>query len=96
MALRGEIAIARDQTLSGRLEVGVAGNMIASANTPRLKTMFGPSKEGFQWITLKISGSASAPMDNFKELFLSARTAVVPAAEPEHEESTFEELTKPR
>ena len=96
MAIRGEIAIARDQTLSGRLEVGVAGNMIASANTPRLKTMFGPSKEGFQWITLKISGSASAPMDNFKEIFLSARTAVVPAAEPEHEESTFEELTKPR
>ena len=94
MALKGEISIAADQTLSGTLDVGLAEGMILAANTPRLKSMFGPSKDGFRWVTLKISGPASAPSDNFKELFSTA--TATPAAPAEIPRSSFEDLTRPK
>lgn len=95
MALKGEISIAPDQTLSGTLQVGVADAVIATAKTQRLKTLFGPTKDGFRWLTLKVSGPASAPVDNFKELFSAAPVTDTPAA-PAGGGSTFEELTRPR
>ncbi|MEO5917191.1 MAG: hypothetical protein ABIS50_23375 [Luteolibacter sp.] len=97
MALRGHISVAANQALSGNLEVGVADSMVAASKTSRMKTLFGPSKEGFRWITLKIGGTASNPTDNFKELFLAPEAT--PSAEsndPDHKGSTFDELTKPR
>lgn len=102
MALRGHISVAPDQALSGQLEIGIAPNMIAAAtvNTTRLDSLFGPPREGYRWITLKISGSAGAPADDFKQLFLSAAPQATPSkASPppeDHAESTFEELTRPR
>ncbi len=97
MAIRGHISMAANQNLSGNLEVGVAEAMVNSARTPRLKSLFGPAKEGFRWITLKIGGSASAPADNFKELYLAADAAPTGGTgESDHKGSTFEELTKPR
>lgn len=100
MAVRGRISIAANETLSGDLEVGIAAAMISAAPTLRLQSMFGPSKDGFRWVTLKISGPASAPADTFKELFSAA--PAIPAnpaatAAPAGETgSTFEELTRPR
>jgi len=97
MALRGSISMAANQNLSGNLEVGVAEAMINTSRTPRLKTLFGPAKEGFRWITLKIGGGAAAPTDNFKELYLAPDTAPkAETGESDHKGSTFEELTKPR
>ena len=97
MALRGRITMATNQALSGELEVGVAEAMITTAITPRLKTLFGPSKEGFRWITLKIGGSATNPTDNFKELFLApAATRTEKSQDLNREGSSFEELTQPR
>lgn len=97
LALRGEISIAANQTVSGGLQVGLAEAMIADAPTSRLNSMFGPPKDGFRWLTLKISGPASQPVDNFKELFSTA--AVTPRQSPapvETDGSSFEELTRPR
>ena len=91
------ITMATNQALSGELEVGVAEAMITTAITPRLKTLFGPSKEGFRWITLKIGGSATNPTDNFKELFLApAATRTEKSQDFNREGSSFEELTQPR
>lgn len=101
IAIRGQISMSADQQLSGTLDVGVAEAMIASAKTSsdsvRLKSMFGPSREGFRWATLKISGPVVTPTDNFKDIFLA--TAATPAdttAPAESDGSSFEELTRPK
>jgi hypothetical protein len=97
LALRGEISIAANQTVSGELQVGLAEAMIADAPTSRLNSMFGPPKDGFRWLTLKLSGPASQPVDNFKEIF--STTAVTPrqsTAPVETDGSSFEELTRPK
>ena len=97
MALRGEISMTATQTVSGNLQVGLAEAMIADAPTSRLKALFGPPKDGFRWLTLKLSGPASDPMDNFKELFSATPlTPRNPAAEDDTGGSSFEELTQPR
>lgn len=97
MALRGRITMAANQALTGDLEVGVAEAMINTAITPRLKSLFGPNKEGFRWVTLKIGGSAANPTDNFKELFLApAATQTEKKQDVDRAGSSFEELTKPR
>jgi len=97
LALRGEISIAANQALSGNLQVGLAEAMISAAPTSRLKSMFGPPKEGFRWLTLKISGLASDPVDNFKEIFSATantpRESLLPA---NNGKSSFEELTQPK
>lgn len=97
MALRGEISMALNQNLSGNLQLGVAEAMIASAKITRLNSMFGPATEGFRWITLKISGRASAPLDNFKELYTSSKVAPRGNPAPDDSEgSSFEDLTQPK
>lgn len=93
MAIRGSISMAANLNLSGELEVGIADGMIKSSENRRLSAMFGPSKEGFRWLTLKISGNANTPADNFKNLYDSAATVVTPA--PSHRIPTFEDLTQP-
>ncbi len=98
MALRGQLKLSPTQVLTGELEVGVAENMIVSAeNSPSLKTLFGPVSDGYCWLTIKVSGTAENPQDDFKDLFLATPAAAskdVP--ESDRKGSTFEELTKPR
>ncbi len=97
MALRGEISITATDTVSGNLQVGLAEAMITAAPTSRLKSLFGPPKDGFRWLTIKLSGPASGPMDNFKELFSATPlTPRNPAAADDTEGSSFEELTRPK
>lgn len=97
IAVRGQVSMAANQQLSGKLEIGIAEAMIASAKTVRLKTMFGPSKEGFRWIALKIGGPVATPTDNFKDIFLAATTPSSETRSPDPSEgSTFDELTRPK
>ncbi|MGL5017810.1 MAG: hypothetical protein ACRDBP_06735 [Luteolibacter sp.] len=97
LAVRGEFSVTADQELSGRLEIGVAEAMIASSKINRLKAMFGPSREGFRWISLIIGGPVVTPSDNFKEIFSATSTAAPDTAAPgEPESSTFEQLTRPK
>jgi hypothetical protein len=97
MALRGEISMTLNQTLSGTLQLGIAEAMITSAKITRLNSMFGPAKEGFRWITLKISGRAAAPADDFKEIYTSTTVAPKEKTVPsDGEGSSFEDLTRPK
>lgn len=97
MALRGQISIAANQSISGSLQVGLAEAMIADAPTSRLNSMFGPLKDGYRWLTLKVSGPVSDPVDNFKELFLSAAVTPLKSTAPADKDgSSFEELTRPK
>ncbi len=97
LSVRGEFSISADQELSGRLEIGVAEAMISSAKTPRLKSMFGPSREGFRWLSLIIGGPVATPSDNFREIFSDTSEPTSDAAAPgESEGSTFEQLTRPK
>ena len=68
--------------------------MIQSSKTPQLNLMFGPPTDGFRWLTLTLSGTASAPADNFKELFTTAAQAKKPAASGDI--PSFEDLTAPK
>lgn len=96
MALRGGLAMTRDLRISGSMEVGVAVALInatiQSTNNKRLDRMFGPPADGFRWITVKVSGTAAQPTDNFKELF-EAAASKEPA--PSGAIPSFEDLTKP-
>jgi hypothetical protein len=94
MALRGSVTMAADRRLSGNLEVGVAEAMIQASKNRRLNSIFGPPKEGFRWLTVKVGGGAGAPTDNFKELYESAVIAEAPA--PANKVPSFEELTSPK
>jgi hypothetical protein len=101
LAIRGQVSMAANQQLSGNLEVGVAEAMIASAKSSpdslRLKSMFGPSREGFRWVTLKIGGPIATPTDNFKDIFSAATPSSSDTTAPaESGGSTFEELTRPK
>lgn len=97
IALKGEVSLNVDQTLSGNLEVGVAEAMVLSAKSTRLKSLFGPTKDGFRWVTLKIGGQAALPTDNFQELFSAAEQS--PGSDQgstEPPKDSFEELTRPK
>lgn len=91
MALRGHVSMAADRRLSGELQVGVAEAMVQASRNRRVKTMFGPATEGFNWITLKIGGTAGAPTDNFRELYEAASNPETAA--PVNKIPSFEELT---
>ncbi len=98
LALRGQIIVAKDKTLSGELKVGIADSMIlAMDKSSRLRTLFSQPREGYRWLTVQLSGTAQNPNDDFKDQFLAAQ-AEKPLQNPEsdYKGSTFEELTKPR
>ncbi|MEI8039009.1 MAG: hypothetical protein WCJ14_11520 [Verrucomicrobiota bacterium] len=94
LAVRGALTMAADKSLSGQLEVGVATAMIKAAKSRHLDTLFGPPSESFRWLTLTIGGTASAPTDNFKQLFQASKPAKSPPAGGEI--PSFEELTAPK
>ena len=96
LVLRGEISIAKDQTLSGTLRIGVADAIVATSKSNRLKSIVSEPQDGFCWMTLQIGGSASAPTDTFKTLF-SATVPPQDALPPvENGGTSFEELTRPK
>ena len=94
LAVRGALTMSPDKTLSGKLEVGVATAMIKSSKSRALDALFGPPSESFRWVTLTIGGSATAPTDNFKQLFQAIKPASSPP--PGSEIPSFEELTTPK
>jgi hypothetical protein len=97
LSVRGEFSVSADQELSGKLDIGVADAMISSAKTTRLKSMFGPPREGFRWLSLIIGGPVVTPSDNFRDIFsATSESASGDAAPSESERSTFEQLTRPK
>ena len=93
MAIRGNLSMAANRTLSGSLKVGIAEAMVATAANRRLEAMLGPAEDGFRWMTLKISGTAAVPSDNFRELFDATSVTGIPASNDGI--PSFEELVAP-
>ena len=75
IAIRGTLAQTKSLSLAGKFEVGLADAMIQSAGNRRLQAMFGPAKEGFRWLEITVSGSGSAPLDDFKQQYEAAAPA---------------------
>ncbi len=94
LTLRGVVTMAADQKLSGSLEVGVATGMVEAARNPRLDSMFGPVKGGLRWVTIKIEGTPTAPLDNFRQLYEAASAKRQTSSDPAI--PSFEELTAPK
>ncbi len=93
MILRGDLSMNANQALSGILRVGLPESMVPKGSP--LKTVLGPPQDGYQWLSVKISGTAAVPADNFKELFERPATPAEDATAPGRG-SSFEELTRPR
>lgn len=95
MAVRGDLSLAANQSLSGTLKIGIPETMIPKGS--RLLSILGPMQDGFRWVDVKIGGSATAPTDNFKDIYAQSeppREKTPGGLGPEG--STFEELTRPR
>ncbi len=94
MALKGMVAMDANKRLSGELEVGVTNGMIQSAGNDVLDKMFEEPKGGYRWIKIDVSGAASDPKDNFKQLYEQALKSE--KEKPRTEIPSFENLTQPR
>lgn len=96
MAVRGNLKLDPNRRLDGELRIGIAEAMVEATPNPRLNAMTGPAGEdGYRWFTLKISGTAGVPADDFMRLLDAAKVAgqgpeANPAGVPD-----FEELTTP-
>jgi hypothetical protein len=75
IAIRGTLAKTQGGSLAGKLEVGLAEAMVKSAGNRRLEAMFGPAREGFRWLEVAVSGSATAPADTFRQQYEAAAAA---------------------
>jgi len=98
LALRGEITVAANDSLSGTLRLGLTDAMITTAVTPALRSLFGTVTEGYRWVDLELSGTGTAPKDDFKDLFSEATkpSTSAPAPRATSSGSSFEELTRPK
>jgi hypothetical protein len=74
IAIRGTLAQTQNRSLAGRLKVGLAEAMIKSSGNRRLQSMFGPATEGFRWLDVTVSGTATAPTDDFRQQYEATAT----------------------
>ena len=102
MAIRGSLQQKAGQ-LSGRLEVGISPGQIQMSENRALDAMFSDPREGFRWISIKISGTAAAAQDDFSQLYSLALDGLKqrvkgPETSPQSSSgaASFEELTRPR
>ncbi len=96
LALRGEMTLAANDSLSGSLRLGLTDAMITTSVAPFLRSLFGPVTEGYRWVDLEISGTGTSPKDDFQTLF--SEVTKKPAPPPSRRApggSSFEELTSP-
>lgn len=89
----GELSLDKDETLTGTLSVGLPESTVAGGRNPALAKVFKDSRDGFRWVTLKISGTGGTPLDNFTELTQAAGGSV---GEPTQSKDLFENLTTPQ
>jgi hypothetical protein len=108
MAIKGNLTITADQSLSGTLEIGIPEPVVQLSPNLKTEALFGPVREGFRWLSLTIGGTTARPTDNFSELYGNAKEAAQadplqprepsqPAPSDEVDPGkAFEDLTTPR
>jgi hypothetical protein len=97
MAVRGSLVIGADKTLSGRLEIGLPARQI-STFLSRMDSLFSQPREDMRWIEVEVSGTTTAPQDDFAKRLIS--TVPTQSSKPVPVESDprsrFEDATRPR
>ena len=82
MSLRGNITVAADKALSGKLEVGLPESVIHLAGDLKLDAAFGPTANGFRWISIQLGGTLAAPADDFSRQIDTAKADLPPPTDP--------------
>lgn len=97
LAVRGSLVIGANKALSGHLEVGLPSRQITTFLT-RLDSVFSQPKEDMRWIEVVVSGTTTAPQDDFAKRLVSTAppTGSKPVPVDSSPRSQFEEATKPR
>lgn len=109
MSVRGDIVLAADKSLSGKLNVGLPESVIHLSGDPKLDILFGPPANGFRWIAIQLEGSLAIPSDDLTRQFDAVKPEALPApnlpappaegsdpAPPADPGKVFEGLTIPR
>jgi hypothetical protein len=72
MAIRGELSGLDGGMITGKLRVGIPGNLISGSKNKRLDRIFGEIEEGYRWVDIEIGGTGASPVDNFREMYEAA------------------------
>jgi hypothetical protein len=104
MAIRGNLRIDREESLTGKLEVGLSTVVLNASPTRRIDPALSEPSGGYRWITLDIGGTAAATTDNFMSQVDQppARPTPAPGGDTDGTAPTqpggnsFEDLTRPR
>jgi len=94
MAVRGSIRYGSERAYAGVLEIGIAPTVIKASGNRRMDLMFGPPEGNFRWVSLKVSGTAASPADDFEAKYDAAGRGAT-GEKPAGKVPSFEELTRP-
>ncbi len=94
LKVTGDLSLQPDDKLSGTLSIGLPEATVAGGRNPVLPKVFAENRDGFRWITLKISGTGSRPVDNFSDLVEAAGGSSTTA--PPEPKDMFDRLTAPK
>jgi hypothetical protein len=94
MAVRGSIRYGSERSYAGVLEIGIAPTLIKASGSRRMDLMFGPPEGNFRWVSLKVSGTAASPADDFETMYDAAGRGAT-GEKPAGKAPSFEELTRP-
>ncbi len=93
LKVTGDLSLEKNEVLSGTLDVGLPEATVSGGRNPALAKVFKDSKDGFRWVTLRISGTSGRPVDNFAELAEAVGGTV---GEAEEGKDLFDTLTAPQ
>jgi len=108
MAIKANLAVATDKSLSGTMEVGIPESVAKLAPNSKIRAMLSPAREGYRWLNLTLGGTLAHPDDNFTALYVAAKDTEEEAAEEPAADSDkaaapdadpqkgFEHLTRPK
>ena len=94
MAVRGSIRYGSERAYAGVLEIGIAPTVIKASGSRRMDLLFGPPEGNFRWVSLKVSGTAASPADDFEAKYDAAGRGAT-GEKPAGKVPSFEELTLP-
>ena len=94
MALKGSFRYGRERAYAGELEIGLPEIVIKASGNRRLDLMFGKPKGNLRWVSLRVSGTAASPADDFEAQYDAAGRGAT-GDKPAEKVPSFEELTRP-
>jgi hypothetical protein len=97
LMIRGSLAVTNGKQLKGKLELGLPANQV-STFLRAIDADFSALREEMRWIDIEVSGTTTAPEDDFGNRLISKTTRPANGANPSGAtpKSQFEEATKPR